>query len=168
MLENTPNAILFSTAFSNERAERFKFACPLIENRIYFFKKNGSSAVIKSVEEAKKVKKIGVVNDFLEHEELVKLGFENLDISSSYDVVLRKLIDGRIELATGDPIDLYQSRYDVDMGEVQNTGIWFKEYSLCIAFNKAFSDEEVARWEEELKKMHEGGEFEQIYKKYIK
>jgi len=97
------------------------------------------------------------------------MGFKNIDISSHIKTVLGKLIDEKIDLAVAIDMELYGKKYaDLNMSLIEDTGVVLYETNLCIAFNKNFSDTEVARWQSELQKLHDSGEYELIYEKYMR
>ncbi len=168
ILDSNDNAILFSTVYSKERAKKYKFACPLVPSEVYFYKNKNNDIKIKTFEDLKKVKKIGVVKDFFNHQKLKSLGFTNLDISSYYKTAILKLVRGKVDLIVGNEIDLYFNQpKQIDISQLENTGLLFNKSNLCIAFNKNFPDEEVQKWRDILKKIHNSGEYIKIFNKYL-
>ena len=168
ILESNKNAILFSTIYSKQRAKNYKFACPLIPSEVYFYKNKNNHIKIETFEDLKKIKRIGVVKDFYNHQKLKSLGFTNLDISSYYKTAILKLVRGKVDLIVGNEINLYFNQpKQIDISQLENTGLLFNKSNLCIAFNNNFSDEEVQKWRDILKKLHDSGNYKKIYNKYL-
>ena len=168
ILESNSKAILFSTSYSKERAKKFKFACPLIPLETYFYKNRSNPINIKTLEDTKNVKSIGVVNEFFNHQELKRLGFKNIDISSKYETIILKLINNKVDLIVSTDLGFNFSRLNqIDFTQIENTGLLFYKSDLCVAFNKNFPDEEVQRWRDILKEIHNSGTFKEIYNKYL-
>lgn len=161
------NAILFTTTYTEERAKKYKFVCPLEFVRAYFYKKKGSSVKVDSLDDVRKVNRIGVVSNFAAHQELVRLGFTNLDVSSLWESVFQKALKGRIDLFVIEPNELRNNAGGFPAQSFENTGVSLYENTTCIAFNPAFSDQEITRWQSELDRIHQSGEYDAIYKKYI-
>jgi polar amino acid transport system substrate-binding protein len=168
ILDSNDNAILFSTVYSKQRAKKYKFACPLVPSEVYFYKNKNNQIKIETLKDLRKVKKIGVVKDFFNHQKLESLGFTNLDISSYYKTAILKLTKGKVDLIVGSKMDLYFNKpQHIDISELENTGLLFNKSNLCIAFNKNFPDEEIEKWREILRKIHDSGKYKKIFNKYL-
>lgn len=167
LLDKNSHAILFTTTYTKERAKKYKFVCPIGFVRAYFYKKKGRSLKIDSLEDTKKVERIGVVSNFAVHQELIKLGFTNLDVSSLWESVFKKVMTERIDLFVIEPQELEANSGGFPVEAFENTGVSLYRNETCIAFNPAFSDEEIAKWQKELNRIHESGEYDAIYEKYL-
>jgi len=100
LLAKRKNSALFSTARTPAREKKYKWVGPLAKLEIVFFRKTGSKVMIGSLEDAKKVAKIGVTKNVATHEMLSNKGFKNLDVmqSGSDDKNIRRLTKGRVDL----------------------------------------------------------------------
>lgn len=76
------NSALFSTLRTPDREKLYKCVGPLVDLSVVFFKKAGSNIVLKSMEDVRKVGKIGVTRNAANYELLAAKGFENLDVRS--------------------------------------------------------------------------------------
>ena len=77
-----------------DRKDKYKWVGPTTDMKLIFFKKKGSSIDIKSLNDAKKIKKIGVAKGVGNYDILKARGFKNLDIIGSGEDVknIKKLI----------------------------------------------------------------------------
>lgn len=165
ILESNKKAVLFSISYSEERAKKYKLACPLSEVAVYFFVKKDSGLDVSSLDDIRDLK-IGVVQDFGAHKYLVEKGFSSFDYSSSTKVMAQKLLDNKIDIFPSTPFAVHS--LDINTSALKQTPLKLYSRELCIAFNKAISDKEVKKWEEQLKDIHKSGEYNTIYNKYIK
>jgi len=169
LLEAHENGVLFSMAYTKERAEKYKFACTLIPVEVFMFKHKETPRVFTSLEEIKRVSKIGVVKDFGAHKWLKEQGFTNLDLSSQTQTMIQKLLSKKIDLFPATPMNIAAiNDARIDTTRIERTDIKLYQTNLCIAFNQAFSDEEVERWEAALHALHVNGTYEAILSSYMK
>lgn len=167
-LETEPNAILFTMAHTPERAEKFKLVYPITIAKTYFFTYKDNDVKIENVEDAKKYKQ-GVVKDFSQHKNLMKLGFTDFDFSPNVETMVKKAIMKRVDVISLIPFQLYSEKFaNLDVKSLKKIDVSYTESKQGIGFNKAFSDEEIKRWQNELDKIKKSGEFEKIFKKYVK
>lgn len=168
-LENEPNAILFSMAYTPERAQKFKLVYPMAIAKTYFFThKDNKNVVIKNVEDAKKYQQ-GVVKDFSQHKNLLKLGFTDFDYSPDVKTMVQKAIMKRVDVISLIPFQLYSEQFsDLDVKSLRKIEVTYAESQHTIGFNKAFPDSEIQKWQKELDKIKKSGEFDRIFKKYVK
>ncbi len=168
-LENEPNAILFSMAHTPERAQKFKLVYPMAIAKTYFFThKDNKNVVIKTVEDAKKYQQ-GVVKDFSQHKNLLKLGFTDFDYSPDVKTMVQKAILKRVDVISLIPFQLYSEQFsDLNVKSLRKIEVTYAESQHAIGFNKAFPDSEIQKWQKELDKMKKSGEFDKIFKKYVK
>ena len=73
------NVVLFSMTHTESRKDLFKWICPLVTKRDILVAKKGSGIAINSLEDAKKVKRIGTIRDDSKERLLKSHGFTNLE-----------------------------------------------------------------------------------------
>lgn len=164
------NSALFSMLRTPDREKKFKWVGPLVYFSVVFFKKTGSPIVLKSVEDAKKVKKIGVTKNVANHEMLVAMGFKNLDIlqSGADEKNIKKLVKGRI--------DLWPTTYFGGLYNAKNLGYGGMieaitdfpvfEGHLYLAFNQKTKDSVIKKWQAGMDVLKSNGTLEKIISKY--
>lgn len=167
-LESEPNAILFSMAYTPERAEKFKLVYPMAIAKTYFFTHKDSKVKITNIDEAKKYKQ-GVVKDFSQHKNLIKQGFTDFDFSPDVETMVQKAIFRRLDVVSLIPFQLYSSEFaHLDVKSLRKIDVSYAESKHTIGFNRAFPDSEIKKWQIELDKIKASGEFDRIFKKYVK
>ena len=94
------NVVLFGMTHTKDREDKFKWIGPLATKRDILVAKKDSGIVINSLEDAKKVKRIGTLRDDTRERLLKSHGFTNLESVSDEQKNAKKLAAGRIDLWT--------------------------------------------------------------------
>jgi polar amino acid transport system substrate-binding protein len=161
------NVVLFSMTYTKARHDKFKWIGPLAKKRDILVAKKGSGIEINSLEDAKKVKRIGTLRDDTRERLLKSLGFTNLEPVSDERKNAKKLILGRIDLWTYKKPGLRTvcELAGVDYDEVEEL-YHLREIELMIAFSKKTSDEIVQKWRNAFNEMLADGTIMKIRKKW--
>jgi polar amino acid transport system substrate-binding protein len=169
MLDKKKNTALFSMMRTPSREKKYKWVGPLDKLEIVFFKKKGSPITLSSVDDARKVKKIGVTKKVANYEILHAKGFKNLDvIGGSDDKNIKKLLKGRIDLwpyvkAAG----YYNAKKLGQAGMiVAIPKVTLASGDLYIAFNKKTDDKIVNKWQKAFDKLKKNGTIDKIKARY--
>jgi len=135
-----------------------------------FFKKKGSKIVLNSIEDAKRVGKVGVTKGVANFEMLSIQGFKNLEIMTATDDEenIQKLVNGEIDLC---PTLLMAGLYNASLqglsGEIEPiTNVVAFSGDLYIAFNKQTNDEIIQQWQNALDKLKKDKTVSKIIKRY--
>ena len=166
-----PNVMLFTVTRTKARENYFKWAGPIITSRLVFFAKRDSKIEIKSLEDAKKVDRIGLVQGYSVEKYLLQQGFTNLDnISASEKTNPIKLMKDRITLwATVDLVGIYNAKLQgVNPEDMKVAYVIIKDQHKYIAFSKQVPDKIVQRWQDVLDEIKQDGTFEKILDKWMK
>lgn len=161
------NVVLFSMTYTKVRHAKFKWIGPLAKKRDILVARKGSGITVNSLEDAKKVKRIGTLRDDTRERLLQSLGFTNLEPVSDEQKNAKKLILGRIDLWTYKKpglrtvCELAGVNYD-ELEEVYH----LREIDLMIAFSKETSDSIVQKWKDAFEEMLADGTILQIRKKW--
>ncbi len=170
LLERKKNTALFSTLRTAAREQKYKWVGPLAELRMVFFKKAGSPIQLATVEDAKKLAKVGVTKNVGSHEHLVSLGFTNLEVleSGGDEINIKKLVSGRI--------DVWPSSYLAGLHSAKKMGLQGQieaianvdiiSGDLCLAFNKDTDDWIIKSWQAGLDELRGHGVVDAIIAKY--
>ena len=161
------NVILFGMTYTQDRSELFKWVGPLATKRDILLARKDAPASITSLEDAKKVKRIGILRDDVRGKMLEKLGFTNLEPVSDEQKNAQKLALGRIDLwaykKPGFKTVCELAEVDPNLFvEVAH----LKQSELKIAFSKKTSDEIVALWQEAFDEMVADGTVQKIKDKW--
>lgn len=161
IIDNHENTALFSMLRTPERESDYKWVGPLSTMKLVFFKKKGSKITLNNIDDAKKIKRIGVTKGVANFEMLSNQGFRNLDVLTDFEDEenIRKLVDGEIDLwPTLLMSGLYNARLQGLAGEIEpiRDVIAFSG-DLYIAFNIQTDDKIIQKWQsafDKLKKEH--------------
>lgn len=156
VLKDSKRALFFSYIKTPEREHKYKWIGPFGKQSIHFYKRKGSTLIIKSLEDAKKVKSICCRNGGLVFDLLKKEGFNNLDTSTNAKSIYQKTVVGRCDLAVSET-DLgylyWMKEMDLSADLLEKTPLKISETPLYIIATKDFSDEEIALWQNALDKV---------------
>jgi polar amino acid transport system substrate-binding protein len=161
------NVILFGMTHTKVRQDLFKWVGPLATKRDILVAKKGSGIKINSLEDAKKVKRIGTLRDDTRGRLLERHGFTNLEPVSDEQLNAKKLSLGRIDLWTY-KIPGLRTVCDlagVDHNEFEEV-FHLREINLMIAFSKKTSDSIVQKWRNAFNEMSADGTIMKIRKKW--
>ncbi len=161
------NVALFGTTYTKVRHDKFKWIGPLATKRDILVAKKGSGIKINSLEDAKKVKRIGTLRDDTRGRLLERLGFTNLDPVSDEQQNAKKLVLGRIDLWTYKKPGLKTvcELAGVDYNEIEEV-YHLRKSDLMIAFSKKTPDSIMQKWRNAFNEMLADGTIMQIRKKW--
>jgi polar amino acid transport system substrate-binding protein len=161
------NVVLFGMTYTQDRSELFKWVGPLATKRDILLARKDSPTSITTLEDAKKVERIGTLRDDVRGKMLEKLGFTNLEPVSDEQKNAQKLALGRIDLwaykKPGFRTVCELAEVDSDLFvEVAH----LKKSELKIAFSNKTSDEIVAQWQKAFDEMVADGTVQRIKDKW--
>lgn len=168
LIQNKDGMILFSMTRTEQRENLFKWVGPVAINKWVFFAKEGSGVKINSLDDAKKVKKIGAYKDDAAELYLKEKGFTNIDSVVDDRANVKKLAAGRINLwIVGQLQGVFKAKGISGTASAIEKVFDVKETQLYIAFSKSTPDTVIAKWQAELDKMKADGTYDAILKKYM-
>jgi polar amino acid transport system substrate-binding protein len=161
------NVVLFSMTYTKVRYDKFKWIGPVAKKRDILVAKKGSGIRINSLEDAKKVKRIGTLREDTRGRLLKSHGFTNLEPVSDEQMNAQKLDLGRIDLWTYKKPGLRTvcDLAGVDYNEVEEV-YNLREIELMIAFSKKTSDSIVEKWRTAFNEMGADGTIMKIRKRW--
>lgn len=166
-VQTTPNVLLFSMVRSKERDPLFQWVGPAAESSFYFYVKSDSAIVIHSLADAKKLERIGVYREDIRDQFLTRSGFTNLDRSIDMDIMVKKLMAGRIDALVGSPEGIDQIVQSAGFQPQDIKGIFsFMKVQTYLAFSKATPVRTVRAWQQALDAMKQDGSFQVLFRKY--
>jgi polar amino acid transport system substrate-binding protein len=161
------NVVLFGMTYTKVRQDKFKWVGPLATKRDILVGKKYSGIKISSLEDAKKVGRIGTLRDDTRERLLKSHGFLNLESVSDEQLNAQKLAIGRIDLWA---YKIPGLRTVCDLAGVDHTDfeevVHLRKIDLMIAFSKKTSDAIVQQWRDTFREMSSDGTLLQIRKKW--
>jgi polar amino acid transport system substrate-binding protein len=161
------NVVLFGMTHTKVRDDIFKWVGPLATKRDILVAKKGSGIKINSLEDAKKVKRIGTLRDDTRENLLKSHGFTNLEPVSDEQKNAKKLVLGRIDLwAYKQPgLKTVCDLAGVDYNEMEEV-YHLRVIDVSIAFSNKTSDSIVQKWRNAFDEMLADGTIMQIRNKW--
>lgn len=162
LAETQAATCVFSAAQTPERQARFKWVMPLAKSQSILVKHRGAGVAAQTLDEAKAFT-VGTHRSDYTETVLQKLKFPKIDVSSTFDVTLAKLLRDRIDL-----MPMSQDVYD----QLHKRGIEIEkvaqltEQHLGIACNRSVSWSTIKAMQTKLNRMIADGTQARIYRTY--
>lgn len=166
LIQQKGNHILFSTTRTEKRENLFKWVGPLALNKTVFFAKKGSNISVASINDARKVKSIGVYKDAFGEMLLKEKGFTNIDSVVDNKLNLKKLIGGRIDLWIINELTGVQIAKEAGLTDKIESVFEVQTKQLYMAFSKNTPDEIIKKWQKALDEIKADGSYARILRKY--
>ena len=167
LAQNSPNVALFSTTRFEQREKMFHWVGPLYTQTWAFYSRKGSGIRINSLEEAKKIKRIGTYLRDAKEQYLRSRGFENLVSANRNISNIRHLLRGNIDLWVSSdfnmPYQVRQAGFEPDQFEMRYA---FGKVSNYIAFSLETPLTVVRAWQHSLDGIHKDGTYTLIAHEY--
>lgn len=165
MLENNPNTALFVVGRTAERNQLFQWVGPIVEVTYSFYVKADSKLVIRSMEDAKKLKAIGVYRDDVRDQLLTKTGFTNLERTTDNVLNVKKLMAGRIDAITSSSLAVGSMIESAGFKREDLRDVFpLLRVQLWIAFSKGTPETTVSAWAKTFEAIKKDKTFEKIMK----
>lgn len=167
LVQEKDNTILYSTTRSPFREDLFKWVGPLVPNNIVFFARTISGISIKTLNDAKKVGRIGVYMDDFGEILLNEKGFTNLRSVPDNRVNIKDLVEGKIDLWIINELTGNQMAREIGLAnKIEKVYDVQKEF-MYIAFSKNTPDSIIDKWQKALDEIKADGTYAQIFSKWI-
>nr|CRH06750.1 putative Histidine kinase with Extracellular solute-binding domain and response regulator receiver domain [Candidatus Magnetococcus massalia] len=166
-VKQQPNTALLPPSRTSKREKLFKWVGPIIPERLYLFKKKGTTVAATTLAEAKKYR-VGAVKGYASQRLLKKLGFTHLSSFSSPQEGLKALLAGKIDLWINSNITMahtaQQAGLDASLLEMV---ISIKDLPAYLAFNLTTPDPIITLWQTALDEMKHDGAFDEIVARWV-
>jgi len=169
LLQKGPNYLVFSVSRTKERDKLFQWVGPIYSMKTGFYTKANSKIQIHSLEDAKKLKKIGTYFESFDEQFLESKHFFNLESTRNNILNIRKLMIGRFDVitATNVTIKAMVKKAGYEMSDIKNL-YNFMNVGVYFAFSKDVPFEVVEAWRQELEKLRNDGTLQKIRQKWLK
>lgn len=143
----TPNVMLFSTGRTAERENLFTWVGPIVNIRYSLVAKKSKNLKLSSLEDAKKLRSIGVVRADVREQLLLSRGFTNLEPVATYSQNVKKIeidrIDAYASSNLGYGIQMREAGLNPDDYEEIFT---ISETELYMVFSRGTDPAQIERW----------------------
>lgn len=160
---------LFNVTRTAEREETVKWVGPIQKSYANFYELKEAPTGIKTLEDAKKVAGISVLNGNVHHKLLTKHGFTNLQPATSYVSCFKMLAFKRVNLTPSSNLALMErlKAAGISPDEIRRTPVVLFESKGYIAFSKNIPDIVIEKWQQALDQLKRSGKYEQLYQLYL-
>ncbi len=164
-LERSPNTMLFLVARTGERNAQFQWVGPLTETAYALYVKSESTVALASLEDAKRLKSIGVYRSDARDQMLTAAGFTNLDRTNDAGTNAKKLMADRIDAFAASSVSVHGilAAAGVSRDSVRE-GLVFSRVQTWLAFSKETPASVIAVWGGALEAMKKDKTFEKMMK----
>lgn len=167
-VSHVPGSLLFAVLRTPEREKRFTLLGPVAISENVLYARRGSPLKIRSVEDARRVKRITTQKDAAYEETLRRLGFTNLDIASSPQNSARKLLAGRVELWSDSNLTApYHLRKIGRRPDEIERKLLMERQEIHLAFSRGTSAAVIRRWFGTLRAMQRDGTLTRIHRRWL-
>lgn len=162
-LEEEANIALFSTTLTAERKEKFKWVGPLILIEWALYKSSDSNLTLNSLEEAKQLKEIVVIQDDAKEQFLIDNGFTNINDVNRDISAIRMVHAGRADVWFSSNRGIVAAAGKAGyLPDEFGKALSIKKVYLYIAFSKETPDQIVSKWQSTLDEMKQDGTYRRI------
>jgi polar amino acid transport system substrate-binding protein len=163
MVQGRPGTVLFAMSRTEEREDLFRWVCPITVNRQVLVVRSDRDIQIDKLEDAKKYQ-IGTILEDVADNLLTEAGFEQLQKVGSFDINLRKLNAGRIDLLAYEEIGF---RRQVENPEDYAVVYVLRELQACYAFHRDTPEPLVAGFQGALEAIVARGDHAELVERYF-
>ena len=167
MLESTHNGVLFSMVLNSKRKDLYKWAGPIAALEYHFYKDSQNDLVIHSLEDAKGLNAIGVVDGYSITLYLESQGFTNLLYVNDHQDGFERLLQGEIDLYPSDRLSSQAAL--AESGHLYyhvKSILPIKTELLYFAFNPQVPDGVVADFQQAIDHLKQSGLLRQLSQQY--
>ncbi len=160
---------LFNVTRTAEREHTVKWVGPLQEDAAYFYEMKDKPTGILTMEDAKKVNRICVVNGNVHDNFLTKKGFSNLVRNKDYNGCFKMLAKNRVDLTPSSTLTIPERLKVAGMvpDTVKRTPVILFKTEGHVAFSKNVQDMDILKWQNVLDQLKSSGRYEQLVQKYL-
>jgi len=163
-----PNVALFSTTRLPQREKLFRWVGPVYTQQWGFYAKKGAGVQITSMENARRVPRIGTYHNDAKEQFLLKNGFSNL-ISTNKNVSnVRHLIQGNIDLWVSSDFNMPYIAWQagVDPNRLERV-FAFRSVKNYIAFSMGTPPNVITDWQRTLDDIVRDGTYAEIKARHL-
>lgn len=164
---NEPNVALFSTTRLPQREKRFKWVGPIYTQTWGFYGKKDFGLQINSLEDAKKVARIGTYYKDAKEQYLKKKGFDNLVGTNKNISNIKHIVQGSLDLWVSSDFNMpyLAKQAGVDPDELELVYA-FQSVDNYIAFSNQTPDYIIETWKKTFDNIKKDGTYAKFCKKY--
>lgn len=163
-----PNTMIYSAVRTPQREKTFKWVGPLTLVKTYFYGSPSGGVVLNSLEDARKLPRIGVPRKFYAEEYLQKAGFTNLASPETPAEMVEMFKKGEIKVFVSHNLAISNLLMDskVPVQSVKPLLTFMDTKQHWLAFNLGTPDAVIQKWQGALNEIKKDGTFKKLWVKY--
>ena len=163
-----PGHMLFATARTEDREKAFKWVGPLTDVKTFFYASPKSGLTVASLDDARKLTRVGVPKKFYYSQFLADQKFTNLVTTESPKELIEMFRDDKIQVFACQNLAISYLLADngLTMQSVKPLFSFMPVKHHYLAFNIKTSDEVIHQWQKALDDLKADGTFKTIFAKY--
>ena len=167
-LQREPGVALFAATRTQERDPRFHWVGPISRVQWVFLALSGAGLNIRSLDDAKRVGRIGTYINDVREKFLKEQGFRNLESTVDNVSNFRKLAEGRVDLTVSTNVGMAETarQADVPLDDLEIVHV-LREADLYIAISGGTNLRTVQAWQDAFDAMRRDGTFAAIYARWL-
>ncbi|MBU2711601.1 substrate-binding periplasmic protein [Zooshikella harenae] len=168
MITTEPNIVLFTMTLTPQRQQQFTLIGPVAIGQTNFYATWNSQIEINTLEDIRRIAKVGVYRDAVEQQLLEAHNFNNLVIVSKPVYSAQQLVQGRIDLwCTADlTIDSILKKANIPANIIKRV-FTLNENLLYIAFSKGTHPAIINNWHQRLQQLHQNGWMKKLHQNWL-
>lgn len=163
----TPNSMIFSTTRTTDRESLLKWIGPVCKKNYCFYVMSNRTIEIKTIDDAKLLSSIGVPEGWASEDELIGLGFTNIQTWSTPQKVFQKLLTGKVDAVVLNDISIpYMTNLaGISVSDVRNE-LQLSSGETYLAFSLDTKPEYLQKWQDAYTTIINNGKFAEIWHKW--
>lgn len=168
-VQNEDNYAFFNVTRTPNREKSMKWVGPIQTDTSYFYELKSAPTGIQTLEDAKNLSQICVLNGGVHEAFLLRNGFNNLISNVSYSACFQMLALKRVSLTMSSVLSLTDRLNAVDISpqDIQQTPVSLFTTDGYITFSSNISDDVIQKWQKALDHLKESGKYSQIFDEYL-
>jgi polar amino acid transport system substrate-binding protein len=165
-----PDVVLFSFTRTKDREDVFHWIMLLMRKPWVMYAKKGAHFDIKKLEDAAKIKRVGVVRGDVRATHLERLGFTNLEMVATHEQNVKKLLINRIQVLFYEPqgMSFVCRKLGIRMSEFEPVLETEPSEVYIMMSKQGTKPETVRKWRDAARRIKEDGTFQSIAEKWAK
>jgi polar amino acid transport system substrate-binding protein len=168
-VQNNKNFALFNVTRKPDRENTVKWVGPLQSDTAYFYELKSAPTGIRTLEDAKKVDSICVLNKGVHDTFLQEKGFDNLQYNVSYTGCFKMLANKRVSLTPSGFLPLVERlrTAGLSLQDVKRIPVSLFDSEGYLTFSKNISDNVIQQWQNALDELKQSGKYDQLIQEYL-
>jgi polar amino acid transport system substrate-binding protein len=163
-----PLTVGFIVARTPSRERLMQWIGPILVTGVYLYRRAGAAPALQTLEDARKLGRIGTTRGGIDAAYLVQHGFDNLDFSESQETDLRKLQLGRVDATPMGAVVFSQLLKETGFPReaFEQTAVRLYDSNICFALSPDVPAATMQAWSQALADLKGSGAYARMLARY--